>query len=94
MYSSLFCVCITNSFLVKFALNEISFFLVRLYQNFDHVELALEAQPADSKPPSEWKEAVGRKAFEKVMPKVHITTYCTVSPSLCICSIRHELMYL
>ena len=88
--SSLFVDVSLTLLLVKFALNEMSFFLVRLYQNFDHVELAPEAQPIDSKPPPEWKEAVlGRKAHEKVMPKVHLTTYCKVSLVSQLRSIPH-----
>ncbi|EJD03502.1 cytochrome P450 monooxygenase pc-1 [Fomitiporia mediterranea MF3/22] len=60
----------------QFAYNEASFMLVRLLQAFDGVSLAEDAQPEDTLPPKEWKEAVGeRKSVEKVWPKSHLTIY-------------------
>jgi cytochrome P450 len=50
----------------QFAYNEISFFLIRLLQNFSSFELAPEAQPESSKPPAEWVGQPGRKGEDKV----------------------------
>jgi cytochrome P450 len=57
----------------QFAYNELSFFLVRLLQNFDRAELVPEAFPLNARPRPHWK--VGRGAFEKFCPKVDITLY-------------------
>ncbi|KAI0638092.1 cytochrome P450 monooxygenase pc-3 [Trametes polyzona] len=59
----------------QFAYNEMSFFLIRLLQNFSHVELDLSAQPPDARPPPEWASAEGQKGKEKVIPKAHLTLY-------------------
>ncbi|KZS99736.1 cytochrome P450 [Laetiporus sulphureus 93-53] len=59
----------------QFAYNEISFFLIKLLQRFDTMELDLEAQPPVSRPPAEWAGAWGRKNVEKIWPKVHLTMY-------------------
>jgi hypothetical protein len=57
---------------------QISFFLVRLLQNFSSVSLAEDAQTS---PPDEWKLDGGRKAEERVWPKAHLTMYAHVSGS-------------
>ncbi|OBZ76515.1 hypothetical protein A0H81_03498 [Grifola frondosa] len=59
----------------RFAYNEMSFFIIRLLQNFSTMSLDLSAQPPDSSPPAEWKNAKGRKALEQIFPKVHIGLY-------------------
>ncbi|CDO71398.1 hypothetical protein BN946_scf184908.g156 [Trametes cinnabarina] len=59
----------------QFAYNEMSFFLIRLLQSFSSVSLDLTAQPPDSLPPAEWKEAPGRKGKEQIFPKSHLTLY-------------------
>ncbi|CDO71400.1 hypothetical protein BN946_scf184908.g158 [Trametes cinnabarina] len=59
----------------QFAYNEMSFFLIRLAQNFSGMELDLAAQPPDARPPPEWAGAEGRKGLEKVVPKCHLTIY-------------------
>ncbi|KAH9841760.1 cytochrome P450 monooxygenase [Rhodofomes roseus] len=59
----------------QFAYNEMSFFLVRFLQVFDHMELAPDAQPAEAKPPASWASAGGRKAIEKLIPKSALTLY-------------------
>ncbi|OBZ76028.1 hypothetical protein A0H81_03501 [Grifola frondosa] len=59
----------------QFAYNEMSFFVIRLLQSFATMGLDLTAQPPDSLPPPEWKNAAGRKAAEKVFVKAHITLY-------------------
>ncbi|CAE6427857.1 unnamed protein product [Rhizoctonia solani] len=59
----------------QFAYNEASFFLCRLLQRIDSVELAPDAQPKETLPPSEWKNGTGRQVYEKVWPKHHLTLY-------------------
>jgi cytochrome P450 len=56
----------------QFAYNEISFFLVRLLQQFSSVSLATDVQTL---PPAEWAKCSGRKAVEKVIIKSHLTIY-------------------
>ncbi|KAG2137150.1 cytochrome P450 [Suillus bovinus] len=56
----------------QFAYNEISFFLVRLLQQFSSVSLATDVQTL---PPAEWAKCSGRKAIEKVIFKSHLTMY-------------------
>lgn len=43
------------------------------------MSLDLDAQPPESRPPSQWKHDGGRKAAEQVVPKVHLTMYTKVS---------------
>ncbi|KZS95287.1 cytochrome P450 monooxygenase CYP63 [Sistotremastrum niveocremeum HHB9708] len=60
----------------QFALNEASFFLVRLFQEYDRFELTPEYQPAGSIPPDSWKtEGRGRAKIEKVWPASALTLY-------------------
>ncbi|KAI0677048.1 cytochrome P450 monooxygenase pc-3 [Trametes maxima] len=59
----------------QFAYNEMSFFMIRLLQNFSSVSLDLTAQPPESLPPAEWKDAPGRKGKEQIFPKSHFTLY-------------------
>ncbi|KAI0824721.1 cytochrome P450 monooxygenase pc-3 [Trametes gibbosa] len=59
----------------QFAYNEMSFFMIRLLQNFSSVSLDLAAQPPESLPPAEWKGAPGRKGQEQIFPKSHFTMY-------------------
>lgn len=66
----------------QFAYNEVSFFLVRLLQNFSSVTLAPDAQPPESKPPALWKSFGGRQGKEKITPKSHVTIYAYVSRSV------------
>lgn len=56
----------------QFAYNEVSFFLVRLLQQFSSVSLATDVQTL---PPAEWAKCSGRKAIEKVVIKSHLTIY-------------------
>ena len=53
-----------------------SFFLVRLLQNFSAISVAQDAQVP---PPAVWKLRGGVQAREKVWPKSHLTLYATVS---------------
>ncbi|KAI0637985.1 cytochrome P450 monooxygenase pc-3 [Trametes polyzona] len=59
----------------QFAYNEMSFFMIRLLQNFSSFSLDLSAQPPESLPPAEWKDAPGRKGKEQIFPKLHFTLY-------------------
>ena len=63
----------------QFAYNEMSFFLIRLLQNFETIEFDIESQPPASRPPAEWKGSPGRKGVEKFWPKAHLTLYSEVS---------------
>ncbi|KAF8600071.1 CYP63 cytochrome P450 monooxygenase-like protein [Ceratobasidium sp. AG-I] len=60
----------------QFAYNESSFFLVRLLQRVESIQLIPEAYPEGTLPPKEWKEGSGRKVYEQVWPKSHLTIYC------------------
>ena len=59
----------------NYAYNEMSYFLVRLLQNFDKFTLASEVQPEESLPPPEWKHRKGRQATEKVWPSAAMTLF-------------------
>ncbi|TFK64703.1 cytochrome P450 monooxygenase pc-3 [Pluteus cervinus] len=59
----------------QFAYNEVSFFLIRLLQSFRSVSLAVEAQPADSRPPASWAGSIGPKGRDRVRPRSHLTMY-------------------
>jgi hypothetical protein len=73
---------------IQFAYNEASYFLIRLLQQFDHVELAPDAQPADSHPPAEWANAGGRKGIERFWPKSHLTMYAHVREIIHRCPVQ------
>ncbi|KAG8906270.1 hypothetical protein FRB99_007207 [Tulasnella sp. 403] len=62
----------------QFALNEASFFTIRLLQAFDDISFAEDGFPDGTLPPAEWKNGTGRKPYEKVVPKVHLTMYFMV----------------
>ena len=78
-YTPTFCCLHLFVFATQFAYNEMSFMLIRLLQNFSGMFLDPEAQPPESRPPSEWKTAKGRKAIEQIFPKSHLTMYSSVS---------------
>ncbi|RPD66741.1 cytochrome P450 monooxygenase pc-3 [Lentinus tigrinus ALCF2SS1-7] len=59
----------------QFAYNEMSFFMIRLLQNFSSMELDLSAQPPEARPPPEWREPPSRRAAEQIRPKSHFTLY-------------------
>ncbi|CAE6440604.1 unnamed protein product [Rhizoctonia solani] len=60
----------------QFAYNEASFFLCRLLQRVESMELAPEAHPEGTLPRPHWKNGTGRRVYEKVWPKNHLTLYC------------------
>lgn len=60
----------------QFALNEASYFLIRLLQVYDGFELALDAQPQGSLPPAEWANAKdSRASVDKVWFQSSVTLY-------------------
>jgi hypothetical protein len=63
-----------------------SFFMIRLLQRYDHIELATDAQPPETLPPACWSTGKGRRSIEKVRPKIDLTLFVMV------CTIRacHE----
>jgi hypothetical protein len=61
-----------------------SLMLIRLLQHFDTISLAPDAQAPDTLPPPTWAEAEGRKATEKIFPKIRLTMYAHVSPQATI----------
>lgn len=52
-----------------------SFFLIRLLQNFSSISLDTEACPPEDRPPAEWAAAKGRKGVERFRTKLHLTMY-------------------
>ncbi|KDR66926.1 hypothetical protein GALMADRAFT_258809 [Galerina marginata CBS 339.88] len=59
----------------NYAYNEMSYFLVRMLQQFDRFTLASEFQPQGSIPPPEWEQRRGRQSFEKIWPSAALTLY-------------------
>ncbi|KAG9126839.1 hypothetical protein FRC07_001740 [Ceratobasidium sp. 392] len=59
----------------QFAYNESSFFLVRLLQRVESIELAPEAHAEGTLPPKRWQNGTGRQLYEKVWPRSHLTIY-------------------
>ncbi|KAH7929020.1 cytochrome P450 [Leucogyrophana mollusca] len=59
----------------QFAYNEISFIVIRLLQNFTSMTLSPEGQAPETRPPAAWASAEGRKAIEKICPRMHVTLY-------------------
>lgn len=55
-----------------------SFFLIRLLQEFSSISLDPDAQPPETRPPVSWRGGVGRKSIEKLWPKMHLTMYAYV----------------
>lgn len=63
----------------QFAYNEMSFFLVRLLQNFESIHFDVDSLSPDSRAKPEWAGSPGRKGIEKFWPKSHLTLYAKVS---------------
>ncbi|KDQ49955.1 hypothetical protein JAAARDRAFT_142639 [Jaapia argillacea MUCL 33604] len=59
----------------QFAYNEMSFFLIRLFQAFSSIALSPLSHPPDTLPPPDWSSAKGRKGIERFWPKSHLTMY-------------------
>lgn len=62
----------------QFAYQEVSFFLVRLLQQFTNFRMEPDVQPVESRPPAHWAASGGRKAREKLVPGTHLTMYVKV----------------
>ncbi|KAF7296034.1 hypothetical protein MKEN_01418400 [Mycena kentingensis (nom. inval.)] len=59
----------------QFALNEMSFVLTRLLQNFDTLALDVDALRPEDRPPAEWRGCPGRKGIEQFVARAHLTLY-------------------
>ncbi|ESK94736.1 cytochrome p450 monooxygenase pc-1 [Moniliophthora roreri MCA 2997] len=59
----------------QFAYNEMSFMLIRLMQNFEEFKFEPSAAPPEYHTPPEWKNASGRQAVDKFLPKLTLTMY-------------------
>nr|BAL05110.1 cytochrome P450 [Phanerodontia chrysosporium] len=59
----------------QFAYNEMSFFVIRLLQHFDEVQLCEDALAPDCRVPDAWRGAPGRKGVERFWAKAHLTLY-------------------
>ncbi|KAF8516458.1 cytochrome P450 [Hysterangium stoloniferum] len=65
----------------QFALNETSFFMIRLLQRYDHFELAPECQPPNTHPQKSWQDPdttvplTRRRTLEKCFLRSHLTLY-------------------
>jgi Cytochrome P450 len=65
----------------KFAYNEVSFFLIRLLQNFSEISLDMSSHDPNKRPRKEWEGSPGRKGIEKIWPRTAFTLYSYVSGS-------------
>ncbi|KAH8832425.1 cytochrome P450 monooxygenase pc-1 [Flagelloscypha sp. PMI_526] len=59
----------------QFAYNEMSYFLIKLLQQFSSFTQIIEAGPPESRIPTSWAGAPGRKGIDQVKPKSHLTLY-------------------
>ena len=60
-----------------------SFFIIRLLQNFSDMILDSNSQDPSTLPPKEWEAFPGRKGMDKFFPKSHLTAYAHVSSFTC-----------
>ncbi|KAG9016362.1 hypothetical protein FRB90_003112 [Tulasnella sp. 427] len=81
----------------QFAYNEASFFLIRLLQKFDAIELAPDGQPTACRPPEVWKtisSCDSRKPVEHFIPKAHLTLYAKHLPiKAALASVRSPFLH-
>ncbi|KAI0090121.1 cytochrome P450 monooxygenase pc-3 [Irpex rosettiformis] len=59
----------------QFAYNEMSFFLIKLMQNFESIDFDVDSLDPKMRPLEEWKGAYGRQGIEKMWPWSHLTLY-------------------
>ncbi|KAI0693151.1 cytochrome P450 [Cytidiella melzeri] len=59
----------------QFAYNEMSFFLIKLMQNFESISLDVDSLEPGSRVRPEWKGTPGRKGVEKFWARSHLTLY-------------------
>jgi len=57
----------------QFAYNEVSFFIIRLLQQFSSFSLALDAQPPNSLPPAQWKGKKGPQGRDRIRLQANFT---------------------
>jgi hypothetical protein len=69
----------------QFAYNEMSFFLIKLVQNFASIDFDAESFEPSARPRAEWKSAEGRKGYEKFWPRSHLTLYSKVRRMMLLC---------
>jgi hypothetical protein len=81
----------TDADLVQFAYHETSYFLIRLLQEFSEIILTPHAQPPETLPPPEWKNATGTKS-DSLRPKAQLTMSIMVRDGLLIL-IQSVLIY-
>jgi hypothetical protein len=62
----------------EFALNQASYFIVRLLQRFNTFTLAPDFMPAGSLPPAHWAGMPGRQGVEKIHPAINFTMHSKV----------------
>jgi cytochrome P450 len=77
----------------QFAYNEMSYFLIRLLQNFSEVSFAEDVQPPESKPPVAWKSCPGTKGTDKIRFGASLTLGIEVrmkSSSYCFTDLKIE----
>jgi hypothetical protein len=65
--------------LPQFAYSEMSYFLIRLLQNFSEISFAEDVQPPETRPPAEWKSCPGTKGTDKIRFTVSLTLAIKVS---------------
>lgn len=70
----------------KFAYNEMSFFVIRLLQNFDTIALDMDAQPQRTTSLLEWKTK--RREVERDLLTIHLTLSTKVSFLFCFAHVR------
>ncbi|KAJ7656517.1 cytochrome P450 monooxygenase CYP63 [Mycena polygramma] len=59
----------------EWALNEASFFVVKLLQRFKSFRFEPDFHPAGSLPPKEWLGKPGRQGIEKIFPAINMTLH-------------------
>ncbi|KDQ55308.1 hypothetical protein JAAARDRAFT_333277 [Jaapia argillacea MUCL 33604] len=59
----------------QFEYNEMSCFLIRLFQAFSSIALSPSSHFPGTLPPPEWSSAKGRMSIERIWPKSHLTMY-------------------
>jgi cytochrome P450 len=59
----------------QFAYNEVSFFLVRLFQQFSEFTLARDAQEPQFVPPESWAACEGTKGMSQIMIGANLAMY-------------------
>ena len=61
----------------QFAYNKMSYFLIRLLQNFSEVSFAEDEQPSELKPPAAWKSFHDHAHFSPCSARITFSTSAT-----------------